>query len=359
MTMTELLVQKFLRTGGTCTDLLNKYAIKHVRHKKYPNLVLFKYSQIDSPMGEPLVWECRGTILDEDKNWDIVCFPFQKFFNHGEGHAAEIDWSGASVTEKFDGTLITLYWYADSWHVATTGTPDASGNVNDLGFTFQDLFWNTFNNLNMPMPSDKHKHYNYMFELMTQHNRVVVVHREPKIVLIGVRNLLTGYEEKIDEHARYGWAYAKRHNLDSVDNIIRTFGDIDPISQEGYVVTDRNFNRIKIKHPGYVALHQMKDGLNTKSILELVRSGDTDEVKNYFPEWTGLIDSMKSKLDRLIDDTDKCYSNIRLITSQKEFASHAVKMPVPDALFRETPKQAHIMAAILRRDAYRTSNDCT
>ena len=39
------LLQAYLRNGGTLEELQEKYAISSNRHKKYPNLCLFKYSQ--------------------------------------------------------------------------------------------------------------------------------------------------------------------------------------------------------------------------------------------------------------------------------------------------------------------------
>lgn len=43
--------------------LAETYAVKVVRHKTYPNLILFKYNQIASDMNLPIVQECRGAII--------------------------------------------------------------------------------------------------------------------------------------------------------------------------------------------------------------------------------------------------------------------------------------------------------
>ena len=48
------------------------------------NLLMLKYSQVDSDFNEVIVRECRGLILDEDTN-EIVSFPFRKFGNVTEG----------------------------------------------------------------------------------------------------------------------------------------------------------------------------------------------------------------------------------------------------------------------------------
>ena len=122
-------LQKYLQTHSL-EELTEQYGIKVVQSVKYPELYLFKYSQIDSPMGEKIVQESRGIILDSSTvEWLPVSRPYDKFFNYSEGHAAEIDWSTARVYDKLDGSLVTLYWYGDKWNVATSGNPDAAGEV--------------------------------------------------------------------------------------------------------------------------------------------------------------------------------------------------------------------------------------
>ena len=148
--MNDLHVQRFLRQQPL--NEIQEYRVKHRRHGRFPNLVLLKYD-IKAPFGEPLVQECRGIVLDESDGWKVVSRAFDKFFNHGEGHAAPIDWSTARVQEKLDGSLAVMYHYAGEWHVATSGSPDASGVVQKAGDrtagaygdrTFAQYFWETF-----------------------------------------------------------------------------------------------------------------------------------------------------------------------------------------------------------------------
>lgn len=114
--MPQLLLQQHLRAGNA-PDSLDEKVIKHRRHGKYSNLVLFKYG-IMANFSDPIVCECRGIVLDENDNWNVVSRAFDKFFNHGEGHAANIDWDTARVQEKLDGSLCVMYHYDGAWHVA-------------------------------------------------------------------------------------------------------------------------------------------------------------------------------------------------------------------------------------------------
>ena len=103
-------LQDYLINRGL-TQLVEEYKIKVNRHSAIDNLVCLKYSQLESPIGEKIVQQCRGIILDEVNNWEIVSYPYDKFFNYGEAHAPELDWMSAKVYEKLDGSLMTLYFY--------------------------------------------------------------------------------------------------------------------------------------------------------------------------------------------------------------------------------------------------------
>lgn len=58
------------------------------------------------------------------------------------------------VYEKLDGSLMTLYHYRGQWHVATTGRPDASGSVGSARASYNDLFWEIWQNLGYSKPKD-------------------------------------------------------------------------------------------------------------------------------------------------------------------------------------------------------------
>lgn len=297
MTAPELHIQRFLRDSGASSteqrlaSLLSRYTITAKRHLQRPNLVLLKYSQIDSPFSEPIVRECRGIILDEAEDWRVVSMAFQKFFNDGEGHAAPIDWSTTRVQEKLDGSLAVLYWYDDQWHVATSGTPDAR----------------------------------------------VVVHDRSSLTLLGARHLAT-LEEKpaavaatmfLDQQPRT----VREFPLQSIADIVKSFEELSPLKQEGYVVVDAGFNRIKMKHPGYVALHHAKDGLSPKAFLEIARSGEVSEVLTAFPEFKPMMDDATTRLDELVAVVEADYERLRAIPEQKAFAIEAVKTRCSAALF--------------------------
>lgn len=323
-------VQTFLRGGGTLADLATKFAVKNTRHPKYQNLVLLKYHQIESPFAEPIVRECRGLILDETDNWAVVSRSFDKFFNHGEGHAASIDWSTARVQEKLDGSLCVLYYYDGVWHVQTSGMPGADGEVNGLGYSFASLFWKVFEAMKFPLPLAANADLCWAFELTTPWNRVVVPHKEERLTLLAVRNRVTGIES---------WNVApypavRSFPLQSIEDVTATFSALNPMEQEGYVIVDAACNRIKVKHPGYVAIHHLRDGFGPRRLVEIIRSGEAPELLTYYPEWKPKFEEIQVRYDALVAEIEADYAHLKGIETQKDFAIEAVKTKCSGALFR-------------------------
>lgn len=106
-----------------------------------------------------------------------------------------------------------------------------------------------------------------------------------------------------------------------------------PLKQEGYVVVDQYFNRVKVKHPGYVALHHLKEGMNLKRVVELVQQNEVEEIIIAFPEWKTEFVWAQEAFNTLQKELEKAYEKIKHIDIQKEFASEAIKTRCCHALF--------------------------
>lgn len=341
-----LLVIDYLKQNGL-EALMSTYHISAKRHGTYPNLVLLKYDQIDSPMGEKIVQECRGLILDETNNWIPVCFPYSKFFNVEEGHAAQIDWNSAKVLEKLDGSIISLYFYNGKWHVSTSGTPDANAPVNKENLLFVDLFWSVWKELEYSMPINSN--VCYMFELMTKENRIVVPHAKNRLVLHGARDMQTLKELKPQFiAANHGWECVKAFPLRTLEDVLVASKLLNPMECEGYVVCDTNFNRVKIKSPQYVALHHIKSNLSNRRMLEIILANEGAEFLSYFPELRPLYDGIKSKYDTLHAEIEATYNKFAHIENQKEFALQVKDLPYSFVCFSLRSKKDSTIRSILQ-----------
>lgn len=302
-------VQKFLQ-NHTLEDLTEQYGIKVIRSNIYPELVLLKYSQLDSPMGYRIVQECRGIILNEENDYEVVSRTFDKFFNYGEGHAPKIDWSTARLYNKLDGSLIGFYFYKGKWNIQTSGDPDAAGPVLDkIGnqhrhkdgrlMTFKSLTQEVMTTYGMPMPHSAYTMFTYMFELCSEYNRIVVVHETPRLVLLAVRNRVTGEEHAIEAGIN-PWPVCESYPFNTIENVVHKCNQLNPIEAEGYIVVDRFFNRIKIKNPRYVAISHLCDTMGPRAMLKIVRTNEQSEFLTYYPEYQELYDTTKRKYDKLV-----------------------------------------------------------
>lgn len=328
-------LQEYLRSGKTPEMLQAELAIVFKKHTAHPNLVLFKYDMIDSPMGNPIVQECRGIILDQDDNWNTVARAFDKFFNFGEGHAATLDPTTVRVQEKVDGSLCLLYFYKGEWHVATTGTPDASGEINGSGITFSELFFKTLDKYHVVQNIDMDRRraegvvqYCFFFELTSPLNRVVVNHKETSLTLLGARRVSTWEEvhPSTVSHLFPNVPVVKEYPLQTLEEIHETFKTMNPLDQEGYVRVDANFNRDKCKCPSYVALHHAKDGLSAslKNFVEIIRKGESAEWLSAFPELLESMNRIQMKYLELVVSLQEEYIRHANIPVQKDFAMAVV-----------------------------------
>lgn len=289
-----------------------------LKTRDYDKKVLIKYDQIASSMGFSEVQDCRGLILEKD-TWKIMCLSFRKFFNAAEGHSAKIDWGSARILEKCDGSMIQVYfdWNKEKWFAATTGTAEGEGEVNNkLGTTFNDLFWNTV--------TDKYgfneclldKDYIYVFELTTPYNIVVKPHGESSATFLAMRNRKTlkevTYEDMVMVSESIGIPLVKSFDLNAtnVGHIEKTFDGM-PFSEEGYVVVDGNFNRIKIKNPAYVAVHHLKSKTSEHAIMDVVKSNEIEEFSATFPERKEEIFKLYEGYNKLIDTLEDAWDKLQ------------------------------------------------
>jgi hypothetical protein len=300
--------------------------------KRKDNFAILKYSQIDSDFNNPMVRECRGLIIDTQKMIP-VCVPFYKFGNYGEGYVPDIDWNTARVQEKVDGSLIKVWCYNGEWHVSTNGMIDAKEAMlaSDIStvFSFSDLFISARAKSNLDF-STLDPNFTYMFELVSPYNRVVVPYTETKIYHIGTRDMRTLKEIEID----IGVEKPKHYPLNTLQDCLNATSRM-PFNEEGYVVVDGNWNRVKIKSPAYVAAHHLKNnGVITKSrIVAVLRQNEQDEFLSYYPEYQEAFSEVEEKINLFVSDMEGAKDELKNISNRKEFALLATKTKCPAFLF--------------------------
>ncbi len=296
-----LKIQEFIRDNPT--DWKEKltgepYNLKISEDDGY---VLFKYNQVESNFNEEICCEARGLILDSTDNFKVVRLAFKKFFNLGEPHAAQVDWATAWASEKIDGSIMSVWYARDKWHLSTNGCIDAfKAEINNPASpykTYGELFEAVY-------PLSNFKNYNkkrcWTFELVSPFTQVVINYPEPDIYLLSIRDMTTLDElhpeviEMIGDAC--GFKTPKHYyfnNKKDYCEFVKNMGD----NKEGIVVCDIDFNRVKIKTEKYIALHRMANNgiLTTERALAMILENDCAEFLAYFPQYKDFIDNVINK----------------------------------------------------------------
>ena len=310
--------------------------------KDYDDYILLKYNQLSSNFSLPIVRECRGAIFYKraDDLYDCVCRAFDKFMNYGQDGADEIDWSSAVVEEKVDGSLIRFYYHNEKWHIATNGTADAFAAEATDKKSYGDLVVKALGGseevLNFCYTLDKN--YTYMFELVSPETQLVVSYPETKLYYLGRRNMITMKEDK--EKLDYpGILMPKQYSLSSIDECLAYVKTMTK-NEEGFVVRDKYFRRIKIKSPEYLMAFGMNNNnkITEKRIINMMKNNTIDDFIAYCPQHRAKVDDMLSRIFTLCALYDYDWEIIQKefsFTSRKDFAFYIKDYQTKDFLFHK------------------------
>ena len=308
--------------------------------KEKGDLVLLKYNQLESDMDSKIVQECRGVIINV-KDMSVVCRPFDKFFNASQPQAATLI-GKIRAEEKVDGSIMKMYFYQGEWRLATNGMIDAADATlqmsSDDVATYQDLFNVAFAKYvsgDKMAELDEWKDYTLIFELVSPINRIVVAYPETDLKLLGIRHNATG-KEIVPRDTSLARIF-KTPNLYDIDTleqaleIAKTLGG----NEEGFILVDEYFNRVKVKGTEYLALHKMRsNSYSLKGFLEVVLNDSQDDLVAYFPEYTPFITDIESKIKQLISDIETEISAVQFDADRKEFALQIKDKPYSSMLFK-------------------------
>lgn len=295
--------------------------------------ILLKYQQFISDMSLKICQEARGTIFRQDGNGKYVpiSIAMYKFFNATEPYAAitHLDWSSAIISEKIDGSLMRLaYDNIDNyWLLSSNGTIFAR-NVTVADTNFEKIFIDILGGENQyqKLLNNLDKDYCYFFEMVSPYNVICVHYKESAIYFLGRRNMITFQEDncKLDfENIKHPHIY-KLFSLSDCYNAANDFKS----DFEGFVVCDKNYNRVKIKTPWYIALHKIRGNgaLTVLRVVEMWQSDSLDDFIAYYPEFNKFVTNVANSIKNLVNIADLAFStinNYKDIESRRDFARYA------------------------------------
>lgn len=220
---------------------------------------------------------CRGLVTSAAG--EIVAHPFNKFFNHSEQFAPK-NFTPTKSYAKLDGSLIIAFYYNWEWYVVSRGsfTSDQAIIARQL---FKDL---PYERLDIEKT--------YMFELIGPSNPHVVDYKEDRLILTGVRDVISGVES---EPFVKGFNNVKEDGFTNVPFILQAYEHRSGKEMEGFVLVDEDYRRIKVKLDDYIRLHKIVFGLSNKLVWESLAFNTPLE---YPDEAKDVVEECKDELNK-------------------------------------------------------------
>lgn len=272
-------MKKYKITLETLNDYISKGLVVKQSHNILP-ISIYNYSrkcQYEN-IWDDMTLSCRGLILDENGN--LVSMGFKKFFNMEQLDVNEIPNESFEVTEKCDGSYISLFFYNNEWMCVSKGS-----FISKQAKKAQSL-------LSKYDLSELKTNNSYCLELITPENRIVVDYgKDEKLIMLSSFNLETEEEESV-EHLK-NWELVKKYNgFSNFNELKNTIGK----NQEGYVVKFKSGFRMKIKGEEYLKLHRILTKITTYDIWEKLKNGTSVEK---------LVENVPDEFDKWVKNTVK------------------------------------------------------
>lgn len=304
--------------------LLDKpFSLKNIVDVLYhKDWYMFNYNLFESELSNPIVKACRGTILEISPDRSVVkvvCLPYYKFFNYDDVNGDTINWNTAKVRNKADGQLIKMFKYEGQNYWCTNGSPNVETpldytdekihNYKELLFESirKDLkqsavaFWSDDNGnfycKDIDWVNKLPDGWTLMFELTSPYNRIIVEYKEIKLWFHGARDE-NGIEHDPEEIAeRFGIPYEvpKQFDFKNFDQAFEAIKNWKGLENEGLVVCDADFHRVKVKCDDYLKVKFIRDISTPKGIFWIVISEDYDDLTSH-PEIQELAEKQKDEL---------------------------------------------------------------
>lgn len=278
------------------------------------------------PRDHPVLVKCRGIVVRRDGK--LLNYPFDRFFNDFEKERASLDWSSAVAQEKVDGSLVSVFWNG-SWEVTTRGSfyPNNTEYID-----YAELFRKHFKNFDL-----LDKGFCYVFEMVTEDNYNITLYDEEFMSLIMVRNLNDLKElsqGELDSIAEtIGAKRPEQVSVGNVEKCKKMFFKLRD-DEEGFVVVDKFFNRLKLKQDSYFRLMKIKM-LNDQALFDYVLGRFTidSELLDRCPEVSERVKEIGETWHGVVSSAMEVFEGLKGLPSRKEFAAEAMKYPFSGLLF--------------------------
>ena len=117
----------------------------------------------------------------------------------------------------------------------------------------------------------------------------------------------------------------KEYDFHSAQDVVDAAKEL-PWDEEGYVVVDSNFNRVKIKSPAWLAAHYARsnNSISKESLIQVILDGEQEEFLVYADDYREELESVEREMEDFIKDLNDAAREMK-----KKYAAEVVKYPKP------------------------------
>lgn len=326
--------------------LLDKpFSLKNIVDVPYhKDWYMFNYNLFSSLLSDRIVKACRGTIMEvspDRSDVKPICLPYYKFFNAGDENGDTINWNTAKVRNKADGQLIKMFKYEGQNYWCTNGSPNVETPLdytdekihNYKELLFESIRKDLKQSAVASWSDDNGNFYckdidwvnripdgwTLMFELTSPYNRIIVEYKEIKLWFHGARDE-NGIEYDPEEIAeRFGIPYEtpKQFDFKNFDQAFAVIKDWKGLENEGLVVCDADFHRVKVKCDDYLKVKFIRDISTPKGIFWIVISEAYDDLTSH-PEIQELAEKQKDELLEVMNKFRELHKDVQAARSMFE-----------------------------------------
>lgn len=285
--------------------------------------------------------ECRGLVFDYEGK--VIARRFHKFFNVGERLETlpdKIDLTKPHhLMEKLDGSMITPIPITKNGELTIRwgtkmGTTDVASQAEK--FVKENPEYEAMARRCVTL------NLTPIFEWLSRKQRIVVDHPEDKLVLLAIRNNVTGEYDKFENMRERTMALFPSIPVVKIystgQDILSVMNDVNKEEgSEGFIIRFDDGHMVKIKTEWYVRIHKAKEILKfEKDILSLIVNEKLDDViplltddeinriRKYESDVVEGINAYVWGLEIFMKEMKK------LKWDRKEFAMKSEEVPIPD-----------------------------
>lgn len=272
----------------------------------------FYYKDVTSAMGTPMrifsyrhgisysAWErpgalsCRGIMYEMNGEVPVRCaaHPQEKFFNLGEVESTRgLDMKDALFyTFKEDGSIISTF--EDQGVLGCKSMESLfSEHAEEAGKWF-----NGHPELKERVLQLAKDGYTCNFEYTGPKHKIIVSHKETKLVLLTIRNAKTGKYVEYDEI--FADSVLRPYMVEVYDSSVCSDEWVEEVRQmegiEGYIIQFPN-QKVKLKTDWYCGRHSTKSAISGKKRLaRMCVAGTTDDIRGMFVDDTYSMNKIKA-----------------------------------------------------------------